>query len=101
MAIEMLKTVAGIEMQAVTYKGSPPVIGDLVNESLTMSVLSSVAPDCTVKTETSGGLTDAGGGALLQAPSTSSDTQTRPIEVGRTARDIMEVASARINTQNG
>jgi tripartite-type tricarboxylate transporter receptor subunit TctC len=39
MAIEMLKTVAGIEMQAVSYKGSPPVIGDLVNETLTMSVL--------------------------------------------------------------
>jgi tripartite-type tricarboxylate transporter receptor subunit TctC len=39
MAIEMLKTVAGIEMQAVTYKGSPPVIGDLVNETLAMSVL--------------------------------------------------------------
>lgn len=39
MAIEMLKTVAGIEMQPVTYKGSPPVIGDLVNETLTMSVL--------------------------------------------------------------
>lgn len=39
MAIEMLKTVAGIDMQAVTYKGSPPVIGDLVNETLTMSVL--------------------------------------------------------------
>jgi len=39
MAIEMLKTVAGIEMQSVTYKGSPPVIGDLVNETLAMSVL--------------------------------------------------------------
>ncbi len=39
MAIEMLKTVAGIDMQAVTYKGSPPVIGDLVNETLAMSVL--------------------------------------------------------------
>jgi len=39
MAIEMLKTVAGIDMQPVTYKGSPPVIGDLVNETLTMSVL--------------------------------------------------------------
>lgn len=39
MAIEMLKTVAGIDMQAVTYKGSPPVIGDLANETLSMSVL--------------------------------------------------------------
>lgn len=39
MAIEMLKVVAGIEMQAVSYKGSPPVIGDLANETLAMSVL--------------------------------------------------------------
>jgi len=39
MAIEMLKTVAGIEMQPVTYKGSPPVITDLANGTLAMSVL--------------------------------------------------------------
>jgi tripartite-type tricarboxylate transporter receptor subunit TctC len=39
MAIEMLKSVAGIEMQGVTYKGSPPVIADLVNGTLAMSVL--------------------------------------------------------------
>jgi tripartite-type tricarboxylate transporter receptor subunit TctC len=39
MAIEMLKTVAGIEMQSVLYKGSPPVIADLINETLAMSVL--------------------------------------------------------------
>jgi tripartite-type tricarboxylate transporter receptor subunit TctC len=39
MAIEMLKTVAGIDMQGVTYKGSPPVIADLVNGTLAMSVL--------------------------------------------------------------
>ena len=39
MAIEMLKKVAGIEMQSVMYKGSPPVITDLINETLSMSVL--------------------------------------------------------------
>jgi tripartite-type tricarboxylate transporter receptor subunit TctC len=39
MAIEMLKTVAGIEMQSVLYKGSPPVVADLINETLAMSVL--------------------------------------------------------------
>lgn len=39
MAIEMLKAVAGIDMQPVTYKGSPPVVGDLANETLAMSVL--------------------------------------------------------------
>ena len=35
----MLKSVAGIEMQSVLYKGSPPVIADLVNGTLAMSVL--------------------------------------------------------------
>jgi tripartite-type tricarboxylate transporter receptor subunit TctC len=39
MAIEMLKSVAGLEMQSVLYKGSPPVIADLVNGTLAMSVL--------------------------------------------------------------
>jgi len=39
MAIEMLKKVAGIDMQSVMYKGSPPVIADLINETLSMSVL--------------------------------------------------------------
>jgi tripartite-type tricarboxylate transporter receptor subunit TctC len=39
MAIEMLRTVAGIDMQNVTYKGSPPVLADLINETLAMSVL--------------------------------------------------------------
>lgn len=39
MAIEMLKAVAGIEMQNVTYKGSPPVILDLINNTLSMTVL--------------------------------------------------------------
>ena len=39
MAIEMLKKVAGIDMQSVMYKGSPPVITDLINETLSMSVL--------------------------------------------------------------
>lgn len=39
MAIEMLKTVTGIQMQSVMYKGGPPVIADLVNETLAMSVL--------------------------------------------------------------
>lgn len=39
LAIEMLKKVARIDMQSVMYKGSPPVLTDLANDTLAMSVL--------------------------------------------------------------
>jgi tripartite-type tricarboxylate transporter receptor subunit TctC len=44
MAVEILKSVAGIELEAVSYKGAPPVALDLINNTFSMSVLpSSVA----------------------------------------------------------
>jgi len=41
MAIEMLKSVAGIRLEPVMYKGAPPVIPDLIAGTLTMSVIPS------------------------------------------------------------
>jgi tripartite-type tricarboxylate transporter receptor subunit TctC len=39
LAIEMFKKVARIEMQSVMYKGSPPILTDLANGTLAMSVV--------------------------------------------------------------
>lgn len=41
MAIEMFKSVAGIRLEPVMYKGAPPIIPDLIAGTLTMSVLPS------------------------------------------------------------
>jgi len=41
MAIEMLKSVAGVRLEPVMYKGAPPIVPDLVAGTLTMSVLPS------------------------------------------------------------
>ncbi len=41
MAIEMLKTVAGIRLEPVMYKGAPPIVPDLITGTLSMSVLPS------------------------------------------------------------
>ena len=44
MATQMLKAVAGVNFEAIGYKGAPPVIPDLVNGTLAMSIIpSSVA----------------------------------------------------------
>lgn len=44
MAVEILKSSTGIELQAVPYKGAPPLALDLINNAFSMSVLpSSVA----------------------------------------------------------
>lgn len=44
MAVEILKSSAGIELEAVPYKGAPPLALDLINNAFSMSVLpSSVA----------------------------------------------------------
>jgi tripartite-type tricarboxylate transporter receptor subunit TctC len=44
MTVEILKSVAGIEIEAIAYKGAPPVALDLINNTFSMSVLpSSVA----------------------------------------------------------
>jgi len=44
MTVEILKSVAGIEIEAITYKGAPPIAVDLITNTLSMSVLpSSVA----------------------------------------------------------
>lgn len=44
MSVEILKSIAGIELEAVTYKGAPPIALDLINNTFSMSVLpSSVA----------------------------------------------------------
>jgi len=39
MAIELLKHAAGLEFQSIGYKGGPPVLADLINGQLAMSVL--------------------------------------------------------------
>ena len=39
MAVELLKRAAGVEFQSVGYKGGPPILGDLINGQLAMSVL--------------------------------------------------------------
>ncbi len=39
MAIEMLKTVARLELRSVMYKGGPPVLADLMSNQIAMSVL--------------------------------------------------------------
>jgi tripartite-type tricarboxylate transporter receptor subunit TctC len=41
MATEMLKSVAGIRLEPVMYKGAPPIVPDLVTGTLSMSVLPS------------------------------------------------------------
>lgn len=44
MAVEILKSTTGIELEAVPYKGAPPLALDLINNAFSMSVLpSSVA----------------------------------------------------------
>ncbi len=44
MSVEILKSTAGIELEAVPYKGAPPLALDLINNAFSMSVLpSSVA----------------------------------------------------------
>lgn len=44
MSVEILKSTAGIELEAVTYKGAPPIALDLMSNTFSMSVLpSSVA----------------------------------------------------------
>lgn len=44
MSIEMLKVAAGIKLEAVMYKGAPPIVPDLANGLVSMSVIpSSVA----------------------------------------------------------
>lgn len=39
MAIEMLKTVAGLEVQQILYKGGPPIVPDLINGTVNMAIL--------------------------------------------------------------
>lgn len=39
MAVELLKHAAGLEFQSIGYKGGPPILADLVNGQLAMSVL--------------------------------------------------------------
>ncbi len=39
MAVELLKRAAGVEFQSIGYKGGPPILGDLINGQLAMSVL--------------------------------------------------------------
>ena len=39
MAVELLRHAAGLEFQSIGYKGGPPVLADLVNGQLAMSVL--------------------------------------------------------------
>lgn len=39
MAIEMLKTVAGLDVQQILYKGGPPIVPDLINGTVNMAVL--------------------------------------------------------------
>jgi tripartite-type tricarboxylate transporter receptor subunit TctC len=41
MATEMLKSVAGIRLEPVMYKGAPPIVPDLVTGTLSMAVLPS------------------------------------------------------------
>ena len=41
MAIEMFKSVAGIRLEPVMYKGAPPIVPDLMTGTLSMSVLPS------------------------------------------------------------
>ena len=44
MANEMFRSVAGIQLEAVTYKGAPPMVPDLINGAFSMAILpSSVA----------------------------------------------------------
>lgn len=44
MTVEILKSVTGVEIEAIAYKGAPPVALDLINNTFSMSVLpSSVA----------------------------------------------------------
>jgi tripartite-type tricarboxylate transporter receptor subunit TctC len=44
MAVEILKSVAGVTIEPVSYKGAPPIVVDLITGTLSMSVLpSSVA----------------------------------------------------------
>jgi len=44
MAVEILKSTAGIEIEGIAYKGAPPLAIDLINNNFSMSVLpSSVA----------------------------------------------------------
>ncbi len=39
MATEMLKAVAGLDMQQIPYKGGPPIIPDLINGTVNMAIL--------------------------------------------------------------
>lgn len=39
MAVELLKHAAGLEFQSIGYKGGPPILADLINGQLAMSVL--------------------------------------------------------------
>ena len=41
MAIEMLKSVAGLKLEPVAYKGAPPIVPDLIAGTVSMSVLPS------------------------------------------------------------
>jgi tripartite-type tricarboxylate transporter receptor subunit TctC len=41
MAIEMYKSVAGIKLEPVMYRGAPPIVPDLIAGTLTMSILPS------------------------------------------------------------
>ncbi len=41
MANEMFKVVAGIRLEAVTYKGAPPMVPDLINGMFSMAILPS------------------------------------------------------------
>ena len=41
MANEMFKIVAGIPLEAVTYKGAPPMVPDLINGAFSMAILPS------------------------------------------------------------
>jgi tripartite-type tricarboxylate transporter receptor subunit TctC len=41
MAIEMMKSIAGLRLEPVAYKGAPPVVPDLIAGTLAMSVLPS------------------------------------------------------------
>ncbi len=44
MASEMFRSVAGIQLEPVTYKGGPPMVPDLINGALSMAIMpSSVA----------------------------------------------------------
>jgi len=41
MATEMLKSVAGVKLEPVMYKGAPPIVPDLIAGTLTMAILPS------------------------------------------------------------